>query len=317
MIPVKLVVEVAVKEFYLNNADPDTIPRYIVNNLRMEFGRVYTRLLAATNLELTAVRENTLNNDTKLQIALYLNEASDILETMPELSFFENLDLIPEPDFFFEGLVLAVKSEVLSKQATIFKTKKFRKLLLTDRIRALKENVIDNHDEIVRHEALLTELIDSDLKDELLHYSKFERLNNEKLTPYFLKLAKTDSSPHSIDVICDDNGVAFQSESDREKHIVDFYETLYKKPIGPERDGTCINEFLSDIIDHPAVLDSKINEQERNNLEADLTLLEFDNAISEIKTNTSPGMDGISNRFIKKNSGHFFGYPYLNMPLFA
>jgi exonuclease III len=72
MIPVKLVVEVAVKEFYLNNADPDTIPRYIVNNLRMEFGRVYTRLLAATNLELTAVRENTLNNDTKLQIALYL-----------------------------------------------------------------------------------------------------------------------------------------------------------------------------------------------------------------------------------------------------
>jgi hypothetical protein len=134
MIPVKFAVEVAVKEFYLNNADLDTIPRYIVNNLRMEFGRVYTRLSAATNLELMVVRENTLNNDTKLQIALYLNEASDILETMPELSFFENLDLIPEPDFFFEGLVLAVKSEVLSKQATIFKTKKFRKLLLTDRI---------------------------------------------------------------------------------------------------------------------------------------------------------------------------------------
>jgi hypothetical protein len=38
MAPVKL----AVKELYLNNADPEATPKYIVNALRIDFGRIFT-----------------------------------------------------------------------------------------------------------------------------------------------------------------------------------------------------------------------------------------------------------------------------------
>jgi hypothetical protein len=300
LLPVKIAVELAVKEFYLNNTDPDTVPRYVITELRLDFGRVYSRLSEASKLELLALRENNLDNNTKIRIAQLVSDAADISETLPTLEFFEGLDLLPEPDTFFEGLVLAVKNEVLSKQASIFKIKKFRRTLLTDRIRALKENAIENYAEISRQEAILNDIIESELRDELLCYSKFERLNNEKITPYFLKLAQVDTNQHGLDKICDDSGAIFPSANERESYIADFYEQLYKKPIGPERDGQCITEFLSDILDHPTVLDSKLNQDERERLDSDLTISEFDDAIKEIKTNTSPGIDGISNRFIKK-----------------
>jgi hypothetical protein len=300
LLPVKIAVDLAVKEFYLNNTDPDTVPRYVITGLRLDFGRVYSRLSEASKLELLALRENNLDNNTKIRIAQMVSDAADISETLPTLEFFEGLDLLPEPDIFFEGLVLAVKNEVLSKQASIFKIKKFRRKLLTDRIRALKENAIENYAEIFRQETILNDIIESELRDELLCYSKFERLNNEKITPYFLKLAQVDTNQHGLDKICDDGGATFPSAEERENYIADFYEQLYKKPIGPERDGQCITEFLSDILDHPAVLDSKLNQDERERLDSDLSISEFDDAIKEIKTNTSPGIDGISNRFIKK-----------------
>jgi hypothetical protein len=51
---------------------------------------------------------------------------------------------------------------------------------------------------------------------------------------------------------------------------------------------------------HTVVVASKLNDEERDELDKDLTIVEFDKAIERAKLNTAPGIDGISNRFIKK-----------------
>jgi hypothetical protein len=77
-------------------------------------------------------------------------------------------------------------------------------------------------------------------------------------------------------------------------------KTYTKKPIGPERDEQCITEFLSDVINHRVVEESKISQADRDRLDGDLSIDEFDAALKELKLSSSPGLDGISNRFIKK-----------------
>jgi hypothetical protein len=314
---VQLVVELTIKENYINNADPESVPRFMVNNIRSELGRIFYRLNQITNLELNLVREENFDNNLQLRIAELLGEAHELSEMLPPLEFFENLPLVTPPDVFFEGLVMSVKNEVLSKQALIFKTKKHRKKVLADRIRALKEDIFLNHEEIFRLETTLTNLIEKDLRSEISNYKIFERLNQEKITPYFMKLAKADNtSSVGTDKICNDNGDAFASPTEQENYITNFYDTLYNKPIGPEQDENCVYRFLDDVADHPVVTNSKLSDQEKIELDADLHIDEFDEAVKEIKTNTSPGIDGISNRFIKK-FWCFFRTPLYNYTRFC
>jgi Reverse transcriptase (RNA-dependent DNA polymerase) len=308
---IKLAVELSVKEAYLNNADLNAVPRYTINTLRSEIGRVFSKLSQATDLELSAIKENSLDNDTRIRISTLVDDAVDISETIPELEFFENLPVTVLPDIFFEGLILSVKNEVLSKQSAIFKIKKFKKKVLRENIWRLKHEFEQNFDEIKRQETILNNLVDEDLKLELENYQIYERVNQEKITPYFMNLIRNDSKQNSkLSVICDDDGNNFNTGSEREDYITDFYAKLYKKPNSAPVTENCITDFLGDIADHPAVLESKLSEEEKNNLDSEIDIRELDNAVLQSKLKSSPGIDGISNKFIKKF------WPYFRVPLF-
>jgi hypothetical protein len=54
-----------------------------------------------------------------------------------------------------------------------------------------------------------------------------------------MKLAASDSNNSiGLDRICDDNGNPFPSQLEHGKYITEFYEKLYRRPIGPEREGS-------------------------------------------------------------------------------
>jgi exonuclease III len=191
---VKLIVELSVKEAYFNNADLAAVPRFTINTLKYEIGRISHKLKCAADLEYTAILTDNFNEATRIEINNLVADSYDIAETLPELNYFEQLPVSCNPDTFFEGLIFAVKNEVLSKQAAIYKTKNFRKKVLRERIEQLKKNNLDNLDEIFRQERLLDQLIEEELRVELSKYKNFERLNQEKITPHFLNMAKLDSS---------------------------------------------------------------------------------------------------------------------------
>jgi hypothetical protein len=78
---------------------------------------------------------------------------------------------------------------------------------------------------------------------------------------------------------------------------------LYKLPDNNQVPAQNFNieNFLGECADHPDIVNSKINENEKNILDRPLGIEELDRSIKKAKKNTSPGGDGISNRFIEKN----------------
>jgi hypothetical protein len=123
-------------------------------------------------------------------------------------------------------------------------------------------------------------------------------------------LAKRPQNSESLVDINRDDGSPFDSKVERDSFIRDYFANTYKRLLDTVNDQS-INTFLGDVGDHPEVLASKISNTERDELERELSITEFDSAINKAKMNTAPGIDSISNRFIK-NFWHIFRIPLLD-----
>jgi hypothetical protein len=88
---------------------------------------------------------------------------------------------------------MSVKNSSLAHQHDFFKIKNAKRKNLEKKIKSLKQNFNDNTAEILRTECDLNKVADDDMREEVLKMARFELLNNEKITPYFLSLAK---KPH-------------------------------------------------------------------------------------------------------------------------
>jgi hypothetical protein len=76
---------------------------------------------------------------------------------------------------------------------------------------------------------------------------------------------------------------------------------LYKKPPNERQDYTnCIENFLGpDISNNNLVKGSKLTEQEKNLLDRPLSIDEIDKSMEKANMKSAPGIDGISNTFLK------------------
>ncbi|MFN9943424.1 MAG: hypothetical protein ACK56I_28520 [bacterium] len=61
-----------------------------------------------------------------------------------------------------------------------------------------------------------------------------------------------------------------------------------------------IEEFLGDAALEEEVLNAKLNDEEKTQLERPLSIDELDASMNKAKLNSAPGTDGISNRFIRE-----------------
>ena len=85
--------------------------------------------------------------------------------------------------------------------------------------------------EILALERRLSLITDAELRSELLKIKNFERLNNEKITPSFLKIAKSSQLEDNLDILRNEQNQTFTSKEDQNEHITGYYETIYKKPL--------------------------------------------------------------------------------------
>jgi hypothetical protein len=149
-------------------------------------GLVLHKLKLKGDLELEA--ENLgLNNGVPIQ--RLLEEISTELEILPGLEYFEEMPKSCKADSFFEALTMKIKTMVLAEQQKIFSTQNSKKIRLTRRLECLKKEYMQNAAEIFRVEHELSQFTESLLRDEVENMGIFNRLNNEKITPYFVGLA--------------------------------------------------------------------------------------------------------------------------------
>jgi hypothetical protein len=168
---------------------------------------------------------------TEESIQLLRREVVQLLDELPRLDYFESLTLTCDDKSFFETLIMSVKNVTLSAQHNYYKTKTVSKETLKKRITELKKDFLRNQDEVFALEGRLSRLVDADLTEELRLVKNFERLNDEKITPHFLALAKQPDSDALLSDIRQDNGIEFIDSNDRERYITEYYKELYKKKI--------------------------------------------------------------------------------------
>jgi hypothetical protein len=162
-----------------------------------------------------------------------------------------------------------------------------------------------NFDRICELEKNLNGASEKFIAERLGNYIKLDALNSEKMMPRLLRIAK-DNNVYDLSVIVKDDGTPFLNPDERSEHITGFYESLYKLPDSvPENFTNCVSDFLGDLINHPAIRGCMLDEEEKNKLEADLTIVELDEAMERINLGSAPGIDGLNNRFIKKFWNYF------------
>ncbi len=214
----------------------------------------------------------------------------------------QNLELSCHDDIFFETLINNIRNEVSGLQHFVSKCRSKYKLGLVSSLGKLKKENTPDFSEISRIENLLSNINQTELLRELEKTEIFEYINNEKITPFFLKLAKGNRNKGDLRDICQPDGTNFANELDRTEFIVNYYENIYSTP--PDRPDNpapgSIDDFLGEIADHPIVTSSKLTIEERNEFERFLSIHELDKAISECKNKSACGIDGINYQFLKK-----------------
>jgi hypothetical protein len=122
-------------------------------------------------------------------------------------------------------------------------------------------------------------------------------LNDEKPSKHVLDIAKKGKSGSDLTVIKNVDGSIFESKEERNEYIKGFYQRLYERK---DTAGT-IEEFLRrDICNSDLIKNSKLNEEEKVNLDKVLTLCELDEALRKSNFKSAPGRDGYSNIFIRE-----------------
>ena len=309
----------AVYECYLQhwvpglNTDGTVTTLIVVNAHLLTIGRISVLLEDIKNIELRAAVTGW-DNFNELLVAGKRAEINLLFDDMPPLEFFENLSTGPDPSIFFETLTNCIKNNVLSHQSTLFKIRGLKQTLLKKRISLLKENFEVNKADILSAERELSAIVESGLRDELLHYKKFETLNNEKITPYFMKLVKTKNLGDSIENLKKDDGTDFINREELKQHVQSYYSSIYKQENNAAKFTSIadINNFLGPVADHEIVKNAKLTNEERDELESEITVAELNQSINGANFSSAPGADGISNRFIK-HFWEFFANPLLKL----
>jgi hypothetical protein len=172
---------------------------------------------------------------------------------------------------------------------------------LKTELKNLYQDHTTNLERIIEIETILSKLNDDELRREVERIPGFEVLNSEKITPYFLSLAKGSQSEASMSDICDSNGQPFESLEDMKGFVKNFYSNIYKKSENePESFRNCIENFLGpEICANPIVRDSKIPIETATRLEQPIGIHELDISVQQANKSAS-GRDGFSNCFIKK-----------------
>jgi exonuclease III len=202
----------------------------------------------------------------------------------------------------FTYLVEKVRSRAVIWQKHLIRVQNLALATLKKRLTGLKSNYNENAELIKHLEAELDLKMDSKLREQMLELKIGEVLNREKPSKKFLDLANICKKSVGLEVIRMPNGNKFKSQKDREQHIFEFYKDLYSRT---DTAGS-IEEFLGpQIANHPQVLNSKLNDAEKANLDKDLTLFELDRSLEGANLNSSPGQDGFNYKFIKKFWGLF------------
>lgn len=276
-------VKASIFEFYIHHTDENVFPNFLRRETLENIGLIAMKLRDINKKKFRVARGDGTGTENE-DISRLRDEIDFIFRNIPDIDFFNDLEINCSPDVFFESLVMTVRDETLNEQARFFRIRNCRKTNLQREISNLKTDYENNRNLIFEKENELSLVIENEIRDEISSIKSFETMNNERMTPFFLKMAKSSSKPPDLDSVCDDTGTEFENCDLRGQYITDFYKKLYEDPSkGREITERDILDFLGPCANEPEVIASKLNDDEKENLDTPILITEFDSAIKDTK----------------------------------
>ena len=113
----------------------------------------------------------------------------------------------------------------------------------------------------------------------------------ERSSKFFFNLEKSRQSSNTIRQIKDKNNTLQTDDSEILKATADFYKTLFTtKNIDPEK----INKYLDE-----TNFENKLTDKQKQECDNEISEIEFDKVIKNLKNEKSPGCDGLTPEFYK------------------
>ncbi len=226
---------------------------------------------------------------------------------------FSQLRLTCDADFFLEALASNIKGSVISFQTFINRLKNLKKSRIVSKLNSLKSDYNANFDRISALEDELNVIINTETLLKVKTMKIFSCLNSERPSPIFLSLARTSNANAQLNSITHINGNPIAGNDDHVEKLVCYFENIYKNTDSSDIISSMgISDFLGeDIVSHPLVTNSKLTQDEYVALDEPLSLAELDKSIDKCNIKSAPGIDGLSNAFIKQY-WQFFRVPLFN-----
>ncbi len=139
-------------------------------------------------------------------------------------------DTAMDNDVFLEYLVNNIRNEIVSYQSFILKKVDESYNNLVSKIEQIKNTETINHTLLSEYELKLREMNEQKINAVLDSNPNFCQLNSERITPFFLKMAKGSQLGGSMWDIRDPDGEPFGSILTQKTFIRDHFANSYKKP---------------------------------------------------------------------------------------
>ena len=176
-----------------------------------------------------------------------------------------------------------------------------RKIIIENKISELKNDIKNqNNDQQALDESFVQlhnaqNQLNSIISDEIKGIITRSRVQwveeGERSTKYFMGLEKASQKKKSITKLVGDSRNVLTTQEDISEHVVSFYQSLFSSK---QPNARCIEEYLKD-----SNLD-EIDENLKNELDNPIHEDELDAVVKALKTNKSPGWDGLTSEFYKE-----------------
>jgi exonuclease III len=219
----------------------------------------------------------------------------------------QSLEPSCEDDIFLESMINFVRNDIVSYQTFISKSRSMVVHDLEREMSALSGNFELNQTRIFEIEKMLSKISDRLMRSEVERNRSFEAINNKKITPFTLRLLKSNKKESSLLDLKKDDGFDFGSEGELSEYVKNYFSKIYEPNFDQSNVFSgCIEKFLGEeIVNSNLIKESKVTVTEKNKLEAPLTLFELD---KQSNKKSAPGIDGLSAKFVAR-FWNFFQIP--------
>ena len=212
----------AAVECYIQHSRLDgTLTAILKDEILRKVGTILTNLATINNLSI-ALTGDPENNLLPINLEAAKTDLELKINDLPGIGWLESLTLTCEAEFFFEALCCGVREACLKQQNFNFKINTAYAANLNKEINTLKQLTPPDHTLINTKERELAIHNERQLKNEVMERKKFEMLNNEKITPYFLSLVKGSKKEETLENITRDDGTEFENPADRKNFYKKF-----------------------------------------------------------------------------------------------